>query len=456
MAAYTGDEMNTLFRIPRAARPALPISLSVMVPLAIALATPWTNVAAATRTVTTCTDGGFGSLRDAIQRLAVSGDTIDMSGLTCSRIVLTRGQIQIPQNDLTLVGPGRFGLTIDGAGATQMLWHDGTGTLRIRGLSIANGFFADPAADGACIHSRGSVELERSRVFRCQAHARYALEPGASGGAVYAWIQVSLSRSSVFDSFATNSGGGIQSPRVVLYRSQVYGNEATDGGGIASGDITATYSLIHGNIAGRGGGIAGRDMTINKSTISNNVARFGSGGGILASFSDQRRLIIDSTISGNTADSESAADFSGRETLIVNSTIVMNHDVRGPTAQPCVGALEGGPGTLRLENTIVALTTCNNGPAYDIGGSSLFPYPVVGSNNLIGSSVMALPGDTISADPRIAPLADNGGPTRTHMLLADSPAINRGHNNFNREYDQRGPGFPREKGAFPDMGAIER
>jgi hypothetical protein len=42
------------------------------------------------------------------------------------------------------------------------------------------------------------------------------------------------------------------------------------------------------------------------------------------------------------------------------------------------------------------------------------------------------------------------------MLLADSPAINRGHNNFNREYDQRGPGFPREKGAFPDIGAIER
>ena len=67
-----------------------------------------------------------------------------------------------------------------------------------------------------------------------------------------------------------------------------------------------------------------------------------------------------------------------------------------------------------------------------------------------------VPPDTISADPRLAPLAEYGGPTRTHLLLSDSPAINRGSNLLNRAYDQRGPEFPRVKGAFPDIGAIER
>jgi hypothetical protein len=42
------------------------------------------------------------------------------------------------------------------------------------------------------------------------------------------------------------------------------------------------------------------------------------------------------------------------------------------------------------------------------------------------------------------------------MPLSDSPAINRGGNVLNRTYDQRGPGFPRVKGAFPDIGAVER
>ena len=42
------------------------------------------------------------------------------------------------------------------------------------------------------------------------------------------------------------------------------------------------------------------------------------------------------------------------------------------------------------------------------------------------------------------------------MLFSDSPAINHGGNVLNRAYDQRGPGFPRVKGAFPDIGAIER
>ena len=55
-------------------------------------------------------------------------------------------------------------------------------------------------------------------------------------------------------------------------------------------------------------------------------------------------------------------------------------------------------------------------------------HGVTGANNLIGSANVALPGDTLGGDPMLAPLADNGGPTLTHALLAGSPAIDAGSN----------------------------
>jgi hypothetical protein len=63
-------------------------------------------------------------------------------------------------------------------------------------------------------------------------------------------------------------------------------------------------------------------------------------------------------------------------------------------------------------------------------------------------------------DPKLAPLADNGGPTMTHALRADSPAIDRGDSNVPQLIDQRGQ--PRKKdgngdrSAIVDIGAFER
>ena len=73
------------------------------------------------------------------------------------------------------------------------------------------------------------------------------------------------------------------------------------------------------------------------------------------------------------------------------------------------------------------------------------------------------------ADLRLGPLAANGGPTQTHALLPDSPAIDAGDNalippdpatNLPFATDQRGTGNPRiVKGpattAGVDLGAVE-
>ena len=80
---------------------------------------------------------------------------------------------------------------------------------------------------------------------------------------------------------------------------------------------------------------------------------------------------------------------------------------------------------------------------------------VLGFGDLLGSAQDPL-------DARLGPLANNGGPTRTHALLAGSPAIDRGDGAGAPATDQRGPGFPRRKDgngdgrAAVDIGAFEK
>lgn len=454
-------------QLPRARRMG-----TLLFALAAASAWPVTEARAATIPVANCNDSGTGSLRTAVAT-ALSGDVIDLRNLTCSRVLLTGGQIEIPQASLTLIGRSRSALTIDGNQLDRVFWHRGTGRLRIEHVSIANGN-RDSRGDfdsGGCIRSEGSVELHRTRVHHCSVFISGFLETGTSGGGVAAANHVLVSWSAVFSNAAggRGTGGGVFAPRVTLYRSQVYGNEAFDGGGVAAGifnadALVATYSLIHANRAVSAGGgiyVLNGNVTVNKSTVSANAAdNFAGrssiqGGGGMFIGGTGRRVVTDSTISGNRAWYHSAAAFNG-EVSIYNSTLAFNvENEPDEFATSCTGpgALNGN--VLHLESTIVAANTCLTGQGYDIGGS-WSAFTILGENNLIGRARIPMPPETISANPRLAPLAENGGPTRTHLPLADSPALERGSNLLDRAYDQRGPGFPRVRGAFPDIGAVER
>jgi hypothetical protein len=98
--------------------------------------------------------------------------------------------------------------------------------------------------------------------------------------------------------------------------------------------------------------------------------------------------------------------------------------------------------------------------SYDFGGT----VNVSGANNLIrwlnDFTEIAIPefikvGGVSLGDPRLEVLANNGGPTLTHALQADSPAIDRGANPLNLTTDQRGATFSRDLGAGVDVGAFE-
>jgi hypothetical protein len=188
------------------------------------------------------------------------------------------------------------------------------------------------------------------------------------------------------------------------------------------------------------------------STLSGNSA--GNAGGAFGLDADSNATIENSTISGNTSPWISVGVMHPGMT-IANSTIAFN---RTYAQFDCLGAIIVSE-EAHIESSILAGNTCNDAPAWDISGSGgSESSDIVGADNLIQSAgVTSMPGDTITGvDPLLAPLADNGGRTLTHMPASNSLAIGRGNNVLGFELDQRGEGFPRTKGACTDIGAVER
>src|SRR6185312_5369302 len=237
------------------------------------------------------------------------------------------------------------------------------------------------------------------------------------------------------------------------------------------------------------------DATITNSTISKNIATVGTngsgaavgfvggGGIILVPFptfggNPQHSTITGSTISGNTSYKQSGGiDASGYVTL-TNSTMsgnragfagamssyyaqltLQNSTIAFNTAYAVGGvyAPSSNYGQLTMNSTIIASNTASYaGLAADL--SERTTIAASGDNNLIMTMDPAITfgNPQLSADPKLLPLADNGGPTQTHALPADSPAITTGNNVAGLTTDQRGPGFPRSIGGATDIGAFER
>lgn len=412
---------------------------------------------AATHTLTQCGDSGPGSLRDTVA-IAADGDTIDARGLPCSVITLTSGQVEIPQNNLAIVAERNSSFTIDSdqADRTRLLHHTGTGTLRLDSITLMFGRIIANLATGGCLHSEGHVELLSSQLTSCAAVGQGGTAPMALGGGVHAVTL--LSRYSTFTgnlAAGVNANGGAISTegRATLFRTTISLNQAQDGGGISTlGGATITYSTIEDNFAQHdNGGVqaSGGSVTVNKSLLHNNLANHRCGG--LCVSGPGRTSVIDSTLYRNRAIYLGAGELSD-DAEVLNSTIAFNEDT---ARRECVGAILAR--RLRLQSSIVASNVCfaEGQQVYDIGGRPWEGYTITGKNNVVGRSRVKLPADTLSVNPRLGALNRLGGPTSVLPLMADSPAIDRGNNLNNRQYDQRGPGFPRVVGDRADIGAYE-
>ena len=438
-------------RIRRTARVCKPLAAAVLAWCGASAA----NAFADTIVVANCNDSGAGSLRDAVLG-ATSGDTIDLSQLTCSRISLTTGEISVGQQDLSLSAysdggtplraDGRLSVppvTIDAQNNSRVLHHLASGTLSIVGLSLRNGRME--GADGGCVYSLGNVSLRDSDVSNCQAIGTSVGPNGSSGGC----------------------GGGFAAKAVTVERSTITHNQSLGlgprGGGICvNQELHLSQSVVSDNSAytvisspvGSGGGIwldlrATSDIAY--STIARNVAA--SGGAIWAtapSGSYTRLNIQSSTISGNSAaGGNSAMSFGAASLGVYNSTITANNSQRA-----AIAAVKFY-GTATIASTIIAGNLAQGAPCDLDDVSKQAP---LGNRDLIAAALIPVPPGTITDDAQLAPLADNGGPTPTHALLADSPAIDAGINPFGARCDQRYIAqdcYPRQAGTATDIGAFE-
>ena len=251
-------------------------------------------------------------------------------------------------------------------------------------------------------------------------------------------------------SFTHGAGGAVESAGdLTILDSRFNGNEAgSSGGAIYVGNTSATTIIrdtaFANNVAPSGGAIFNtRPMTIERSTFvgnTNGASGFGNGGAINNNL-DGDLTLVNSTLSGNVSRIGGGLLNFGTAT-IRNSTITENTASWG-------GGVDNS-GTLNLVNAIVAGNTASNsGP--DINGTvnSL-------GHNLIGDTTGAsgfVATDLLNVDPRIESLADNGGPTLTHALLWNSPAIDAANSATAPATDQRGVARP--VGDVADIGAFE-
>jgi hypothetical protein len=409
--------------------------------------------------VVNCDDDGPGSLRAAVAA-AVSGDSIDLTALACGTITLTTGYIAVPQDDLTVLGPGAATLTIDGGGQDGVLRHTGGGTLTVSGLAITHGHYESATAPrGGCLYSAANLSVTDSTLSYCAAVGTSSVL--TLGGAIYTHGDLTLLRTSATDSYAQGMaygahGGGVYvqgnftATDSAISRNQAFGapiNGGQGGGAMIAGTTTLKGTTISDNGSFSVGGLYTMgDVTLDSSTISGNGASHAAGMRAIYTSGSPTAKIINSTIAYN----HSVATVGGLNLIIPatisNSTIAFNEAFNG-----LAGVLMSGP-TLDLESTIIAGNVGFNVPDdFQVYGSPV----ITGANNLVIASGATLPPDTLTDDPLMGVLGDYGGPTQTIPLLDGSPAIDAGNDVALLQTDQRGAGFPRVVGPNADIGAFE-
>jgi uncharacterized repeat protein (TIGR01451 family) len=345
--------------------------------------------------VTTNANSGPGSLRQAIFD-ACPGSTItfDMSQVV-SPITLTNGQLVIDKN-LTISGPGANLLTV------QRIVIPKAPPFRIFNIAVGT---------GEDLTGFGAVTI-----------SGLTITSGLAQG-----------------SFPSSAGGGISN----------------------SGPVTVNVvsCTLNNNSADFGGGIfnfGSGTINITDSTLNNNTANFGGGGGIYNNSTGNINL-TNSTLSGNIANNESLeggtfgtggaiANNSSGPVNVANSTLTNNSSETNGG-----GIANNSSGVVQISNSIVALNTATtSGP--DLSGTFTANYTFVG--NPAGATINGGTGN-LNGNPQLGPLANNGGPTQTHLPQLGSTAIDAGDPAFAPPpaTDQRG--FARVTGPRVDMGAVE-
>ena len=260
----------------------------------------------------------------------------------------------------------------------------------------------------------------------------------AGGGGLYTFGTTTTVTNSTFDLNSATGGRGGDA-----FGPDCFGGHiALDGGAARGGAILAdngsltvnTATFANNSITGGNGGDGGKNNGGTCGGSQHGAGGVAQGGAVTNQNMGTTINIKHGTISGNTAQAGNSGV--NQPGVSLPARLV---------AEGTGGGIRVGPGTVTLENTIIANNTAANGTG-DTTGAPI-PGPDVdgtvtsnGHNllgNTTGASGFAATGDLTGANPMLDTLADNGGPTKTMKLLTGSDAIDAGVAS-GATFDQRG------------------
>jgi hypothetical protein len=407
--------------------------------------------------------------------------------------------------DLTINGADR--VAISGANLYPVFSFDAV-VVNLLNLAVVN---AQGNFGGGITMNGTTLTLNNVRIEGNHAHAGSGLyQPGGTlyvfnsrfianvaetngfGGAIGQIGGAAIISNTTFSGNTAGSGGAVGSLQISSLQvaaSDFDGNIARLwGGAIYLQDTTVDASFTGSSFTNNqtltttlafGGGaiwLTQGELTLANSTLANNST--GAKGGALGVFGGQATL-TNVTVSGNSAKISGGGINIQNDGVIHPATVTLNNvTLSGNLADSDNnntgdgGGLANSTGTFNAFNSIVAgnFDTPNNTGAGTIhpdcsGGLNSPKFNLVGNKNGCAGLANGVSGNLVGTggsplDPRLAPLADNGGPTLTRALLVDSPAIDAGNPAAPGSggvacaaTDQRG--VRRPIGSRCDMGAFE-
>ena len=274
-------------------------------------------------------------------------------------------------------------------------------------------------------------------------------EAGSGGGVQNAGTLTMSGVQLSLNTAATDGGGIFNTATLTLSNSTVSGNSAPqrEGGGIVNDgngmlvveDTAISDNWAGGDVYGSGGGILNfAHAELRNCELSRNVANAWGGG--IATLGTL--IMTNTTVSGN-ADQEGGGGIgTSGDTTVISSTIARNQTGISIPAGP-----------LTLSNTLVE-NGCGGATPNSRGHNIESPSNTCGFDQ--PTDLVNVPATALN----LGPLADNGGPTRTHALLPGSVAIDWvateacvNAAGFPLLVDQRGA--PRPYGPACDSGSFE-
>lgn len=402
----------------------------------------------ATVVLTNCVLSGNGAIGpDGTNGIsAIGGGTIGNNGGSATAGLPGRGGAIFNLGSLTLRNctlDSNF--TFGGNGGSGGNGADGT-SQGGNGGTAGNGGLAY----GGAIFNGGTLVLRDSTISSNAVSAGNGGAGGTNGSGPFAGNTGSGAPGGV------GAGGGIYSTQsVTAINCTFVANDAEAGGsgnGITKPNSTGTAGFNGADAMG--GGISSLSTVIlTNCTFVDNRAIAGRGGN---GGSGQTQ----GGIGGSGGNATGGGLHNAGGATVVNCTFSDGSAIGGtngvagggafPTSNGLPGAARGGNlghlGTLlTLKNSIIATNAS--------GGGGYGTITDAGNNISIDKSLNFGANSFTNTNPKLGTLNTNGGPTRTMLLLAGSPAINAGDDAGAPSFDQRG--IARPISSKSDIGAVE-